>query len=86
MLQLVLDVNQFRNLQAALGAYYDYGSGNGTGSPPPEYVTQLPSMQFVQDVTIGEVCLINLWFFAFLINLTFIFSYVCVLSRKVYLS
>ncbi|VDO34382.1 unnamed protein product [Onchocerca flexuosa] len=48
-----LDMNSW-NLQAALGAYYDYGSANGTGSPPPEYVTQLPSMQFVQDVTIGE--------------------------------
>ncbi|VDN03395.1 unnamed protein product [Thelazia callipaeda] len=48
-----LDMNSW-NLQAALGAYYDYGSANGTGSPPPEYVTELPSMQFVQDVTIGE--------------------------------
>lgn len=55
MLKSFPDFNQFRNLQAALGAYYDYGSANGTGSPPPEYVTQLPSMQFVQDVTIGEV-------------------------------
>uniref|UniRef100_A0A1I8EPU2 N_BRCA1_IG domain-containing protein n=2 Tax=Wuchereria bancrofti TaxID=6293 RepID=A0A1I8EPU2_WUCBA len=48
-----LDMNSW-NLQAALGAYYDYGSANGTGSPPPEYITQLPSMQFVQDITIGE--------------------------------
>lgn len=60
MLNIVSEFNQFRNLQAALGAYYDYGSANGTGSPPPEYVTQLPAMQFVQDVTIGEVRLINL--------------------------
>ncbi|VDN19409.1 unnamed protein product [Gongylonema pulchrum] len=48
-----LDMNSW-NLQAAVGAYYDYGSMNGIGLPPPEYVTRLPSMQFVQDITIGE--------------------------------
>uniref|UniRef100_A0A914UNI3 Uncharacterized protein n=1 Tax=Plectus sambesii TaxID=2011161 RepID=A0A914UNI3_9BILA len=49
-----LDMNNW-NLQAALGSYYDYGSTNGlTGLPPPEYASRLPSMQFVQDVTIGE--------------------------------
>lgn len=46
-----------RNLNAALGAYYDYGSPNTIGMPPPEYTTRLPSMQFVQDITIGEVLL-----------------------------
>ncbi|VDD95086.1 unnamed protein product [Enterobius vermicularis] len=42
------------NVQAALGAYYDYGTVNSVGLPPPEYATVLPSMQFVQDITIGE--------------------------------
>uniref|UniRef100_A0A0M3HRS2 N_BRCA1_IG domain-containing protein n=2 Tax=Ascaris TaxID=6251 RepID=A0A0M3HRS2_ASCLU len=48
-----LDMNNW-NLNAALGAYYDYGSPNTIGMPPPEYTTRLPSMQFVQDITIGE--------------------------------
>jgi len=49
-----LDMNNW-NLQAALGSYYDYGSTNGlVGMPPPEYAIKLPSMQFVQDITIGE--------------------------------
>ncbi|KAK0397068.1 hypothetical protein QR680_001965 [Steinernema hermaphroditum] len=48
-----LDMNNW-NLQAALGAYYDYGSTNWQGLPPPEYTAQLPSMQFVKDITIGE--------------------------------
>ncbi|TMS36657.1 hypothetical protein L596_003767 [Steinernema carpocapsae] len=48
-----LDMNNW-NLQAALGAYYDYGSSNWQGLPPPEYIARLPSMQFVKDITIGE--------------------------------
>uniref|UniRef100_A0A0N5AEY4 N_BRCA1_IG domain-containing protein n=1 Tax=Syphacia muris TaxID=451379 RepID=A0A0N5AEY4_9BILA len=48
-----LDMNNW-NVQAALGAYYDYGTVNSVGSLPPEYATVLPSMQFVQDITIGE--------------------------------
>ena len=35
----------FRNLQAAIGSYYDYEQpGN----------TRVPAMAFVQDITIGE--------------------------------
>lgn len=34
----------FRNLQAAIGAYYDFESPN----------VNIPSMSFVEDVTIGE--------------------------------
>ncbi|MFH4979385.1 hypothetical protein AB6A40_006094 [Gnathostoma spinigerum] len=48
-----LDMNNW-NLHAALGAYYDYGSSNNLGVHPPEYATHLPSMQFIQDITIGE--------------------------------
>lgn len=37
-------VLSFRNLQAAIGAYYDFESPN----------INAPSMSFVEDVTIGE--------------------------------
>ncbi|TKR64472.1 hypothetical protein L596_024998 [Steinernema carpocapsae] len=47
-----LEMNNW-NLPAALGAYCDYGSSNWQGMAPPEY-QKLPSMQFVQDITIGE--------------------------------
>ena len=40
-----------RNLQAAIGAFYDYQS---TNQLPGNVATNQPSMKFVQDVTIGE--------------------------------
>jgi len=39
------------NLQAAIGAFYDYQS---TNQLPGNVATNQPSMKFVQDVTIGE--------------------------------
>lgn len=45
----------FRNLQAALGSYYDLGSGGDGGMSGAEaLMSTQPAMIFVQDVTIGE--------------------------------